>query len=163
MHRVELSLQLLLLLAAANTAPLLAKRCLGGRWAAPLDGGLRWFDGRPWLGPSKTLRGLIAAIAATTLAAPLLGLPAPTGALIGACAMLGDALSSFTKRRLGTQPSERFTGLDQIPEALLPLLAVRSSLGLTAAQIAAITLVFFALEIPLARLFHRLGLRDKPY
>lgn len=86
-----------------------------------------------------------------------------TGALIGAGAMLGDALSSFIKRRLGSAPSSRATGLDQIPEAMLPLLAVQSTLGLTLWQIAAITIAFFLLEIPLARLFHRLGLRDRPY
>jgi len=76
---------------------------------------------------------------------------------------LGDALSSFVKRRLGRSPSSRATGLDQIPEALLPLLAVQASLGLTLWQIAAITVTFFALEIPLARLFHNLGLRERPY
>jgi CDP-2,3-bis-(O-geranylgeranyl)-sn-glycerol synthase len=77
--------------------------------------------------------------------------------------MLGDALSSFVKRRLGISSSGRATGLDQIPEALLPLLVVRATLGLSALQIAAITLAFFALEIPLARLSFWLGLRNRPY
>jgi hypothetical protein len=163
MDQFWMSLRLLLLLAVANTAPLFAKRWLGAHWSAALDGGVRFFDGRPLLGPSKTLRGLVAAIGATALAAPALGLPLATGALIGAAAMLGDALSSFAKRRLGRSPSSQATGLDQIPEALLPLLAVQASLGLTLWQIAAITITFFALEIPLARLFHSLGLRDRPY
>jgi hypothetical protein len=30
-------------------------------------------------------------------------------------------------------------------------------------QVIVITLVFFAPEIPLARLFHRMGLRDRPH
>ncbi len=77
--------------------------------------------------------------------------------------MLGDAIASFIKRRLGVVPSGRATGLDQIPEALLPMLMVQSTLGLTYIQIAAITLVFFVLEIPLAWASYRLGLRDRPY
>jgi CDP-2,3-bis-(O-geranylgeranyl)-sn-glycerol synthase len=85
------------------------------------------------------------------------------GALLGVGAMLGDALSSFIKRRMGAAPSSRATGLDQIPEALIPLLALQRILGLTAMQIVAITLAFFVLEIPVAWLTHRFGLRDRPY
>jgi CDP-2,3-bis-(O-geranylgeranyl)-sn-glycerol synthase len=157
------ALRLLLLLAVANTAPLVAKRLFGARWTTPLDAGLRFLDGRPLLGASKTVRGLVAATLATALAAPLLGLPAATGAVLGLGAMLGDALASFTKRRLGTPPSGRATGLDQIPEALLPLLLLQRTLDLDLLQIAGVTLAFFVLEIPLARLAHRLGLRDQPY
>jgi CDP-2,3-bis-(O-geranylgeranyl)-sn-glycerol synthase len=115
------------------------------------------------LGPSKTVPGLLAAIAATALAAPLVDIPSKIGALIGAAAMAGDALSSFVKRRLAIESSGRATGVDQIPEALLPLLAVRGALDLSFAQIAGITVLFFALEIPFARLAYRLGIRDRPY
>lgn len=157
------ALRLLLLLAAANTAPLVAKRLFGARWSTPLDGGLRFLDGRPLLGASKTVRGLVSATLASTLAALLLGLSAASGAVLGVGAMLGDALASFIKRRLGTPPSGRATGLDQIPEALLPLLLLQATLDLGLLQIAAVTLAFFVLEIPLAWLAHRLGLRDQPY
>src|ERR1035438_7716287 len=144
MDEIWPGLRLLLLLGLANTAPLVAKRWFGTRWVLPLDCGLKFFDGRPLLGSSKTIRGLVAAIAATTLAAPLLGLPATLGALLGAGAMLGDALSSFIKRRMGAAPSTRATGLDQIPEALVPLLALQGLLGLTLVQVAAITLALNA-------------------
>jgi CDP-2,3-bis-(O-geranylgeranyl)-sn-glycerol synthase len=77
--------------------------------------------------------------------------------------MAGDALASFFKRRLGLAPSGRAIGLDQVPESLLPLLAVQGLLGLSAAEILGITAAFFALEIPLARWAFRLGLRDRPY
>lgn len=157
------SFRLFLLLGVANTAPLVAKRLFGPRWLAPLDGGLIFFDGRPLLGSSKTIRGLVAAVAATALGASLLGVPATVGALLGGGAMLGDAIASFIKRRLGVAPSGRATGLDQIPEALLPLLMLKTVLGLTFVQIVAITLAFFVLEIPLAWIAHRLGLRDQPY
>jgi len=163
MDDLLLSVRLLLLLGAANTAPIAAKHLLGRRWSAPLDAGLRFIDGRPLLGSSKTLRGFVAAVAGAALAAVLLGFSLSLGAEVGALAMLGDALSSFVKRRFGVAPSGRATGIDQIPEALLPLLVVRSALGLSLLQIAAITLAFFALEIPLARLAFRLGLRDRPH
>ena len=163
MDDLWLSFRLLLLLGVANASPLLATRLLDPRWRMPLDGGMRFFDGRPLLGPSKTIRGAIAAIVATALAAPVLSIPVGLGALIGAAAMMGDALSSFTKRRLGIASSGRATGIDQIPESVLPLLAVQGALDLSFFQILGIGAVFFALEIPLARLFYRLGIRNTPY
>lgn len=158
-----LGVRLVLLLGVANSAPIVAKHLLGGRWSAPLDAGWHFLDGRPLLGSSKTVRGLVAAVAGTACAAALLGFSLGLGAQIGALSMLGDALSSFVKRRLGITPSGRATGIDQIPEALLPLLVIRGVLALSWLQIAAITLAFFAIEIPLARLAFRLGLRDRPY
>jgi CDP-2,3-bis-(O-geranylgeranyl)-sn-glycerol synthase len=163
MDALWLAAKLLVLLAAANTAPLVLKRLLGTRGAWPIDAGLRFVDGRPLLGGSKTWRGLAGAVLATTSAAPVLGLPAWIGAVIGAGAMAGDALSSFVKRRLGVAPSGKATGLDQIPEALLPMLLVSTPLDLSAAQIIGVTLVFFLAEMPMAAWFHRLGLRDRPY
>ena len=77
--------------------------------------------------------------------------------------MLGDALSSFIKRRMGAAPGGRATGLDQIPEALLPPLVLKGIRGLTLVQIAGITFALFVLDIPLAWLTHRIGLRDRPY
>jgi CDP-2,3-bis-(O-geranylgeranyl)-sn-glycerol synthase len=158
-----LGLRLLLLLAAANIAPIAAKRWLGPRWSAPLDGGLRFVDGRPLLGPSKTIRGAVAAIATSALAAPVLGLPVAAGALSGLTAMAGDALASFVKRRLGVPSSGRTILLDQVPESLLPLLAVQGMLQLPAMLILGVTLAFFMLEIPAAYWSYRLGLRDRPY
>jgi CDP-2,3-bis-(O-geranylgeranyl)-sn-glycerol synthase len=158
-----LSLQLLLLLAVANGAPIVAKKWLGKRWNTPLDGGLHWFDGRALLGTSKTVRGMVAAVLCTALAAVVLGWPWAMGASVGALAMLGDALSSFIKRRMAIAPSGKATGLDQIPEALLPLLVLKTALGLTWWQTLGITLAFFVLEMPLAILFFRLGWRDRPY
>lgn len=163
MDEVLLAIRLLLLLACANTAPLVAKRCCPRLAAWPLDGGLRFVDGRPLLGSSKTVRGVLAAVLATALAAPLLGLPPALGAAFGALAMAGDAAASFAKRRLGIAASGRAPGLDQLPEAWLPLAVLSAPLGLSAVEVIAIGGVFFALEIPLARWAHRIGLRDEPY
>jgi CDP-2,3-bis-(O-geranylgeranyl)-sn-glycerol synthase len=163
MDGIWLGLRLLLLLGVANSAPIAARRLLGDRWAAPLDGGLNFVDGRPLLGPGKTIRGVAAAVVATALASWALGMPPQVGALLGAVSMAGDALASFVKRRLGVAPSGRATGLDQVPESLLPLLAVQGMLDLSAVQILAVTIAFFILEIPLARWAFRLGLRERPY
>ena len=163
MDDLWLGVRLLVLLGAVNAAPIVAKRLLGARWAWPLDGGLHFVDGRRLLGSSKTVRGLVAAVAAGALGSVLLGLPAGAGATVGAAAMAGDALSSFVKRRLGVAPSGRATGLDQVPEALLPLVVVRDVLGLDWLHVVVVTAAFVALEIPLARWAHRLGLRDQPY
>jgi CDP-2,3-bis-(O-geranylgeranyl)-sn-glycerol synthase len=163
MDGIWLGLRLLLLLGVANSAPIAARRLLGDRWAAPLDGGLNFVDGRPLLGPGKTIRGVAAAVVATALASWALGMSPQVGALLGAVSMAGDALASFVKRRLGVTPSGRATGLDQVPESLLPLLAVQGMLDLSAVQILAVTVAFFILEIPLARWAFRLGLRERPY
>lgn len=158
-----LGARLLLLLAVANGAPVVAKKVFGTRWSAPLDAGWRFVDGRPLLGPSKTVRGFVVAVAGTAVAAAFMGFSLGLGSVVGAFAMLGDALSSFVKRRLNIASSGRATGIDQIPEALLPLIVVRGVLELSLPEVAAITLSFFVLEMPLARLFFRLGLRDRPY
>ena len=163
MDGIWLGLRLLLLLGVANSAPIAARRLLRDRWAAPLDGGLNFVDGRPLLGPGKTIRGVAAAVVATALASWALGMSPQVGALLGAVSMAGDALASFVKRRLGVAPSGRATGLDQVPESLLPLLAVQGMLDLSAVQILAVTVAFFVLEIPLARWAFRLGLRERPY
>lgn len=158
-----LAFRLLLVLAAANTAPLAAKRLMKGRWAAPIDGGRMFVDGRPLLGASKTWRGLLAAVVASTVAASVLALHPALGATLGAAAMTGDALASFIKRRLRLAPSSRAFGLDQVPEALLPLIVVRPWTGLPWSAVFVTALAFLVLEPPLAKLWHRLGWRDQPY
>jgi CDP-2,3-bis-(O-geranylgeranyl)-sn-glycerol synthase len=156
-------LTLLLLLTIANGAPLLAKKAWGGVLAQPLDAGMCFLDRRPIFGPSKTVRGVLVSVTATAAAAPLVGIAWWLGALIGVTAMAGDLFSSFVKRRLNRPPSSRATGLDHIPESLLPLLACREALALTVAEIGLVVAVFFAGAVVLSRLLYRVGLRDEPY
>lgn len=158
-----LGIRVLLLLTVANNAPIAAKRVLGARWTAALDGGLMLPDGRPLLGPSKTWRGLVAAILLTAIAAPLLGFSVATGAATGGLAMAGDALASFTKRRLGIPSSGRSFGLDQVPESLLPLAFLHEVLPLSWPVVAGVSLAFLLLETPAASLAHRAGWRDTPH
>lgn len=156
-------LRALLLIVVANSAPVLGHKLFGQRFSYPLDGGWKIFDGRPLLGPSKTLRGIVFSLAATAATAPMLGLSWILGALLAGLSMLGDLTSSFFKRRLGRPPSSQALLLDQVPESLLPLLVLRAQLGLAAWDIAAVVLVFFVLELVLSRLLYRLHVRDQPY
>ncbi|MCC6720503.1 MAG: CDP-archaeol synthase [Acetobacteraceae bacterium] len=152
-----------LLVALANGAPVLAKRVFGARFAWPLDGGVRLRDERPLFGPSKTLRGVVLAVLATAAAGRVFGLPVGLGAAAGLAAMVGDLLSSFTKRRLGRASSSRALVLDQVPESLLPLLVLAGPLGLGGAEVALGVVVFFAGELLLSRALFQVGLRDEPY
>ncbi len=158
-----LILQLMILLALANSTPVVAKKIFGRRFAWPLDAGIKFLDGRPLLGASKTIRGIALSLLLSAAGAPLVGLDARIGAVVAGAAMAGDLLSSFVKRRLDLPPSSRATGLDQIPESLLPLLACRGALTLSAADIAAGVAVFFVGEVILSRLLYRLRLRERPY
>jgi len=161
--RPLLILQLVVLLTLANGTPVIAKRLLGDRLSAPLDGGARLVDGEPIFGRSKTIRGIVLALLATAAGAPLLGLGWWIGLLVGAAAMAGDLFSSFVKRRCKLSPSSRAVGLDQVPEALFPLLACRGALGLTVEEIAAAVAIFFAGEVVISRVLYRLRIRDRPY
>jgi CDP-2,3-bis-(O-geranylgeranyl)-sn-glycerol synthase len=157
------ALPVFLLLLIANGSPILARLLLRKRLAAALDGGLVLADGHRLLGPSKTWRGLITAVLLTTLSAVILGLPWHVGAIVGTCAMLGDALSSFVKRRLGMASGDMAPGLDQIPESLLPLLACQPLLGLSWSKVVLLSLGFMVANLALSRLLFHLGVREHPY
>jgi len=158
-----MEIKLLLLLLIANGAPILARHLFGERFTWPVDGGLKTPAGNPLLGPSKTWRGLAVAIILAALCAPLLGISWHWGAVVGALAMLGDLLASFTKRRLGYAPSSRADGLDQIPESLLPLAAVAPAFHLDPITVAMMVIAFYLVVPLLSRLFFLLGIRRRPY
>lgn len=155
--------QLLLLVTIANGAPVLAKRLFGAALARPVDGGARYGDGRPVFGQSKTWRGVVLSIFATSVCAPLVGLSVWLGAVVGAGAMAGDLLSSFTKRRIARPVSSRAPGLDQIPEALVPLLAVRLLTPISFAEMVVVVSLFFFGSVVLSRLLFELRVRDQPF
>jgi CDP-2,3-bis-(O-geranylgeranyl)-sn-glycerol synthase len=160
---MQSEVELLILVIAANGAPIVAENLLGRCWSWPLDGGLVLGDGRRLLGRSATVRGVFAAVALTAGLAFLLGHPAEVGALIGFAAMVGDALSSFAKRRVGLEPGERAPGLDQIPESLLPLLAVARSHGLDCWTVAVLVVAFVLFDMLISRVLFRLRLRQHPH
>jgi hypothetical protein len=156
-------LRVLLLLGTANGTPVFATKVLRDRFDAPIDAGLTLPDRRRLFGASKTARGLVVSIASTTLAAIMLGFDWSTGVRFATASMAGDLMSSFTKRRLGLALHAQAFGLDQIPEALLPLLLLRTRLNLSAADIALTVAAFVILELALSRLLFTLHIRDRPY
>jgi hypothetical protein len=156
-------LQSLVLISAANGAPVLFARMLGPRFARPIDGRIVSRDGRPMLGRSKTWRGLVSAFLLAVSVAVLIGLPWRLGALVAASAMAGDCLSSFVKRRLGLEPSSMALGLDQGPESLFPAVVCSAYLPLGAIGVVLIVVVFFVGGLAMSRLFFVVGLRDRPY
>jgi CDP-2,3-bis-(O-geranylgeranyl)-sn-glycerol synthase len=153
----------LALVVVANGAPVVLHDLLGARFAWPLDGGRRAPDGRPWLGPSKTLRGVLVAVSCAAVAAPLLGRAWWVGAGVGLLAMAGDVAASFCKRRLGIAPSGRALGLDQIPESLLPAAVLSGPLGLDWPGVLMVTAAFFALDVTVSPILYRIGIRQRPY
>jgi CDP-2,3-bis-(O-geranylgeranyl)-sn-glycerol synthase len=113
-------------------------------WGPPMDFGRNWpWDGRRILGPSKTWSGFFCGtlfalpfgltMAWLILIAPpsLKLVPAFGPTLLGSVpallllcggALVGDALGSFLKRRLGRESGARTLLLDQLPFVLLPVL-----------------------------------------
>ena len=156
-------LQILVLITIANGAPVIVKWIFGGKFSQPLDGNIKFFDGRPLFGASKTICGTAVSILVTSACAPLVGLKLQIGAVVAVTAMAGDLLSSFLKRRLGWPPSSQAVGLDQIPESLFPLLACRQALAFSVLDIAIGTALFLVGEVLLSRLLFRLRVRDRPY
>jgi CDP-2,3-bis-(O-geranylgeranyl)-sn-glycerol synthase len=155
--------QALLLLIAANGAPVITSKVLGNRLARPIDNGLNLSDGYRLFGNSKTWRGLFSALFFTTAVAILWGIEPLTGVLFGALTMTGDLLTSFIKRRRGNVESSRARGLDAVPESLLPLYLLKDSLALSLIDITLIVGLFFLIEEFVSPVLYRLHIRNQPY
>jgi CDP-diglyceride synthetase len=120
---------------------------LRNAWSAPMDFGLVMPDGERLLGSHKTWRGFVIGTAACSIAAYLTGFSLIFGAGFGAASLLGDALSSCAKRRMRLRSGRNVPGLDQLPEALLPLVIFGSSLHLGSVGIAAVAAMFLILNL----------------
>lgn len=136
---------------------------MGTRLAAPVDGGWVLSDGYRLLGRSKTWRGLVGGTAAAEGGGWLLGMAPGQGAAVGVLSLSGDLISSFIKRRCGVPASGRASGLDQIPEALVPTALLARWFDLTALTGTGVVAAFVILGVVLSRLGYRLGLRRRPY
>jgi CDP-archaeol synthase len=155
-HAVALPhwLSALILLAAAHTTPWATGRLLGDRLAAPIDVGMTFIDGRRLLGDHKTWRGAAAGMLACAVASWLLGYSVNLGLAFAALALTGDAASSLIKRRLRLSPGREVPGLDQIPEALVPLLCLSGALGIGVSGAWTLTGVFLLLDLVTMPLRH---------
>jgi hypothetical protein len=107
-----------------------------------MDLGIVLPDGERLLGSHKTWRGLVAGALACAFVARLTGMPYAVGAGFGVASLAGDALSSGIKRRLRLPPGANVPGLDQLPEALLPIILYCTTLRLNAVEIALVAAAF---------------------
>ncbi len=119
---------------AANMAPVLVAHLpLLRHWNAPLDGG-KYYRGKRLLGSSKTWRGLVCGIIFAAFVALLqqklshhLGgfsmylqqagyadVSFLLGVLLGAGALIGDAIESFFKRQRAVAPGASWFPFDQL-------------------------------------------------
>lgn len=158
-----ISLELFVMLVLANGAPVVVAAILKSRWSAPVDGGRVWSDGRRVFGKSKTWRGVVSGAMACGLFSLATGLGFLFGCLFGLLGLAGDLLSSFTKRRLGLSSSARAVGLDQIPEALLPMLLAMWWLPVSLWVVLGVVVLFTASNIVGSPLLYRLGIRRQPH
>jgi CDP-diglyceride synthetase len=150
------------LLGAANMAPWAAGHLLGRRLAAPIDCGLTLRDGRRLFGDHKTWRGLVAALLTCAVAAAVLGYPVRCGIEFASLALAADAASSLLKRRLRLAPGAQCPGLDQIPEALLPLLVLSRPLGIGAGAAWLLTALFMLADLAATPLRRQRPAHDRP-
>lgn len=151
------TLHALVLLIAANATPVAVAKFVDERWSAPLDLGFVLADGERLFGSHKTWRGLIVGVLAAAVAAALMRLPLWIGVALAVVSLVADALSSAVKRRMKLQPGTECPGLDQLGEALLPLMLFAQPLSLDARRIALVTIAFCILDMAATRWRHRRG------
>lgn len=147
------------LLSAANAIPVVVAKLARQRWAVPLDFGWILPDGERLFGSHKTWRGLASGVVACTLVGLLFDLPPIVSAGFACASLLADAASSAAKRRMHLKPGTEYVGLDQIGEALLPLVLFARPLSLGLAEVIVVTATFVALDVATAQLRHRRWLR----
>ena len=154
---------LLLLIIVANASPIIARNLLANKWSFSIDAGMKFIDGQPILGTSKTWRGILASILITSTLGLLLGYSIQTGMLIALLAMSGDLTSSFIKRRLKLLPSSMAPLLDQIPESFLPAFFMMHHFGLDMQHILMLVSVFIVFELTISKFLFQWGIRKRPY
>lgn len=154
---------LLLLIIVANACPILIRNLVKGKWSHAVDADIRFIDGHPLFGISKTWRGVITSLIITPVVGIMLGYPIETGILISLLATTGDLFSSFIKRRLKCETSSMLPLLDQIPESLLPALCMMHTFKLDLTSIFILVLFFTIFELTISKILYRLGIRKHPY
>lgn len=155
--------EMLLLLIVANGSPVLVAWVMGSWLARPIDNNYHLVDGHPLFGRKKTWRGLMVAVVSTAVVAQWLELGLVFGAMFGLLAMVGDLTSSFIKRRLRLDESTRFRGLDQLPEAVLPLLLAFPVYNFGWGSLVAVAVIFTLLNLAVSPTLYRLGIRRRPH
>ncbi len=152
----------------ANSSPVV----LGG--GTPMDFRWNWTDGRRILGDGKTWRGFFGGIVVGTAAAALEAFSMGSyiaesfilvGLLLSIGTLVGDAVGSFVKRRMGTPPGRPSFVMDQLFFFVFALLFAAPVLP---PYIDATAVAFLAVLTLLAHMVsnwiaNRLGLKKVPW
>lgn len=141
----------------------------------PLDFKLK-LNNQPLLGKNKTFRGLFFGVLFAIVTAYIQYLFFPSklsvadyfnwlllGFLLGFGALLGDAVKSFFKRRLGVRPGQRFLPWDQIDHAIGALVFGSFVFMPSLAMIVTIIVASCVFQILAAHLGFYLGIRGEKW
>ncbi len=140
----------------ANASPVI----FGG--GAPLDGGVNWLDGKPFLGGHKTTKGTIFGITIGSIVGLLQG-NFIGGVLQAVGAIFGDIIASFLKRRINIEPGDSFPLADQLDFIILAV-ALSYPVQLTSWEtIIVIILVTLPLHYLTNVVAYLLGLKKQPW
>lgn len=160
----------------ANMTPVLANKIpVFNRWRAPMDFG-RSFRGQRVFGANKTWRGLVyGAVLGGLVGAVVFQVwpsvfetfkisanPFLVGALLGAGALVGDAVESFFKRQNGVKPGESWFPFDQTDYIIGGLLFVWPLASLTLQTAGIIFISYFGLHVIVSYIGYLLKFKDKP-
>lgn len=157
--------------AANLMPPLIARIPMLAGWTTPLDFG-QTFRGKRIFGSNKTWRGLIGGVICALITAFLIYRSYPTdnslahtlfqGGLMGAGALIGDAVESFLKRQRGIGPGTSWFPFDQT-DYIVGGLLFALPLGLPSTDYIPIIFgLFFGLHIGFGYLGYLLGIKNKP-
>lgn len=144
------TLDILILIVIANAAPVITRFIFSEKNLLAIDFGLKLKDQQALFGKTKTWAGIISSLSLTSICAYLLNYDISSGLIISSLAMTGDLLTSFIKRRLKKQSSESCLLLDQIPESVLPALAMKNLYSLSLIQLIVIIVSFIIIELILS-------------
>jgi CDP-2,3-bis-(O-geranylgeranyl)-sn-glycerol synthase len=140
----------------ANATPVV----LGG--GPPLDGGENWFDGKPFLGSHKTLRGCLVGILAG-LVIGVLQTNIVAGFAQGIGAILGDLGSSFLKRRWDLAPGESSPFIDQLDFIVVAIILSYPFQNSTIIEITVILIVTIPIHYLMNYVSWLLKIKDNPW
>lgn len=164
----------------ANMAPVIFKQV--PILATPIDGGVVW-RGKRLLGKNKTWRGLVVGIIVGIMTIYLQqclykttdlfrslsllnypGISAPLfGSLLGGGALVGDALKSFFKRRIGILSGQKWIPFDQI-DLIIGGIALGSFIYFPGWKLVLVLLILTpGLHLLTNVIAYKLGLKNVPW
>ena len=162
MENLIIYIKITFLLWSINLAPVLLAFFFEEKWNTPVDRGIFFFDGKPFLGSHKTIRGVAGGIMAGLFFGFLATIPLGTAVLTGIMSMAGDMLTSFIKRRLKIGEGKDFPVVDQLFEGLFPFIVLVPAFSLSFVWSFSL-ITFFIITAYLGSQFLTHVLRAKPF